>query len=58
VFCALRDIANRVEHGAKVVIYTDNMNTVQIFNSLTCLPEYNHLLRRSVDILLCHRIDL
>jgi len=58
VFCALKDIAPRVHKGARVVIYTDNMNTVQIFNSLACLPAYNHLLRRSVDILLATKIDL
>ena len=36
----------------------DNMNTVQIFNSLACLPAYNHLLHRSMDILLALNIDL
>ena len=44
--------------GARVVIYTDNLNTVQIFNSLACLPAYNHILRYSVDILLSTKIDL
>ena len=58
VFCALMDVANRARQGAKIVIYTDNLNTVQMFNSLSCLPEYNHLLRRSVDILVTHNIDL
>jgi hypothetical protein len=58
VFCALRDVQHRAQKGARVVIYTDNMNTVQIFNSLACLPTYNHLLRRSVDILLASNIDL
>jgi hypothetical protein len=58
VFCALTDVANRARRGAKIVIYTDNLNTVQMFNSLSCLPEYNHLLRHSVDILVTHNIDL
>ena len=58
VFCALTDIARRTARGAKVVIFTDNLNTVQIFNSLACLPEYNHLLRRSVDIALANELDL
>jgi hypothetical protein len=58
VLCALRDVQHRAQKGARVVIYTDNMNTVQIFNSLACLPTYNHLLRRSVDILLASNIDL
>ena len=58
VFCALADIAGRTARGTKVVIFTDNLNTVQIFNSLACLPEYNHLLRRSVDIALANELDL
>jgi hypothetical protein len=31
---------------------------VHIFNSLSCLPSYNHLLRRAVDILLSNNINL
>ena len=58
VFCALRDVQYQAHRGAQVVIYTDNLNTVQIFNSLACLPTYNHLLRSSVDILLSTEIDL
>jgi len=41
-----------------VTIYTDNLNTVQIFNSLACLPDYNQILRRAIDIVLTHDIDL
>jgi len=41
-----------------VVIYTDNLNSIQIFNSLSCLPAYNHLLHRSVDILLANDLQL
>ena len=29
-----------------------------MFNSLACLPDYNLLLRHSVDIVLAHGIDL
>jgi len=58
VLCALSDAAPRLNRRAQVVIFTDNLNTVQIFNSLGCLPAYNHLLRRSVDILLANDIDL
>jgi hypothetical protein len=58
VLCALQDIANRVHRGARVTIYTDNLNTVQIFNSLACLPDYNQILRRAVDIVLAHDINL
>ena len=58
VFCALRDASSRAQQGARIVIYTDNMNSVQIFNSLACLPAYNHLLHHSVDILLHTNIEL
>ena len=58
VLCALQDVASCVNRGSRVVIYTDNLNTVQIFNTLGCLPSYNHILRRAVDILLATRIDL
>ena len=36
----------------KLVVYTDNLNTVQIFNSLSALPAYNEILKSSVDHLL------
>jgi hypothetical protein len=32
--------------------YTDNLNTVQMFNSLSALPSYNELLKAAVDHLL------
>ena len=34
-----------------IVIYTDNLNTVNIFNSFRTLPSYNHLLKAAVNIL-------
>ena len=33
------------------IIYTDNSNTVDIFNTLQALPPYNHLLKSAVNIL-------
>lgn len=36
----------------KLVIYTDNLNTVQMFNSLSALPPYNEILKAAVDHLL------
>ena len=58
VLCALSDAARHIENGARLLIYTDNLNSMHIFNSLSCLPSYNHLLRRAVDVLLSHNIDL
>jgi hypothetical protein len=37
--------------GSRLVVFTDNMNTVDIFNSLHCRPEYNSILRFVVDLL-------
>ena len=36
----------------KLTIYTDNLNTVQNFNSLSALPVYNDILKTTVDYLL------
>ena len=36
----------------KLVVYTDNLNTVQVFNSLLALPAYNEILKATVDHLL------
>ena len=36
----------------KLTVYTDNLNTVQIFNSFSALPTYNEILKTTVDHLL------
>lgn len=36
----------------KLVVYTDNLNTVHMFNTLSALPAYNDLLKGCVDHLL------
>ena len=36
----------------KLAIYTDNLNTVHMFNSLSALPAYNEILKTAVDHLL------
>ncbi|PPQ96749.1 hypothetical protein CVT26_010234 [Gymnopilus dilepis] len=58
VYCALRNAASREHKGGRIVIYTDNYNTVQIFNSLRCDDKYNIILKSSVDILIDSQIDL
>jgi len=42
----------------KVLLYTDNQNTVDIFSLLQCLPDYNRLIKSSVDIWVASDIDL
>ena len=58
VLSAIVNVQAKATRGAKIVIYTDNMNTVDIFRSLRCLPQYNHLLKQAVDILMRHEFSL
>ena len=53
VLSALFDAHWRTATGrnSRFLIYTDNSNTVDIFNTFRTLPPYNHLLRAAVDIL-------
>jgi len=51
VLSALYDAHKRSPSGSRILIYTDNSNTVDIFNTLRALPDYNHLLLTAVDIL-------
>jgi hypothetical protein len=41
----------------RLVIYSDNMNTVDIFNSLRAIAPYNQLLISAIDIVLDHDLD-
>jgi hypothetical protein len=42
----------------RLTVMTDNLNTVQIFDSLAARPGYNDILKASVDLLIQHNIDL
>jgi len=41
-----------------IAIYSDNLNTVDMFNTLRAQPLYNPLLITAVDLLLDHGVDL
>ncbi|KAF9052274.1 hypothetical protein BDZ89DRAFT_885775, partial [Hymenopellis radicata] len=43
---------------ARLTIFTDNANTVHIFDTLRAKPEYNAILCAAVDIRVEHHIDL
>lgn len=59
VFCAIRNVSNLAHQGARIVIYTDNFNTVHLFNSLKCSNEkFNKILKSSIDIIIETGIDL
>ena len=58
VLSALVNVQRKAARGSKILIYTDNLNTIDMFRSLRCLPPYNRLLKRTVDILLQHDYSL
>ncbi|KAJ7162650.1 hypothetical protein C8R43DRAFT_880182 [Mycena crocata] len=43
---------------ARLTVFTDNQNTVNIFNSLCATPNYNLLLRTAVDDLIESNVDV
>ncbi|KAG2136605.1 uncharacterized protein EDB93DRAFT_1091525 [Suillus bovinus] len=57
VTSTLLDAANRLDPEHRVAVFTDNLNTVAMFNSLAALPPYNWLLIESVDTVLSTKID-
>ncbi len=42
----------------RITIFTDNTNTVDIFNSHRASPNYNPILKSTVDVMISHSIDL
>ena len=59
VLCALHDACiNQAKSPGRFIIYTDNLNTVDLFSSLSALPSYNILLREAVNLLLNGSHDL
>ncbi|KAJ7509525.1 hypothetical protein B0H11DRAFT_2216437 [Mycena galericulata] len=46
------------DEPTRLTIFTDNSNTYFIFNTLAAKPAYNVLLKRAVDLLIQHKIDL
>jgi hypothetical protein len=57
-FCLEQRASFTADNPVRLTIYTDNMNTVQIFSSLAAEPAYNILLKAAVDLLLKYRVDL
>ncbi|KDR66780.1 hypothetical protein GALMADRAFT_80481 [Galerina marginata CBS 339.88] len=50
VLSALIHASKTSEKSLRIVIFTDNTNTVDMFNSMRGLPAYNYILRSSVDV--------
>ena len=52
VTSAFDNLQQRAPNYSKIVIYTDSMNTINIFNTLHCQPELNPMLQFCVDLFL------
>ncbi|KAJ7438494.1 hypothetical protein FB451DRAFT_1060186 [Mycena latifolia] len=57
-FCNSQRTMFSADRPARLTVFTDNMNTVQIFSSLSAEPAYNVLLKAAVDLLIEHDVDL
>jgi hypothetical protein len=57
VCSAINHIA-QTSHHLHFLVYSDNQNTVNMFLSLHALPQYNEILKFSVDCLICQSIQL
>ena len=55
---AIDDLRERETYHAKIILYTDSMNTVDIFNSLKCKPAFNPMLPLSVETSINNKLDL
>ncbi|KAF9244261.1 hypothetical protein BU15DRAFT_42310 [Melanogaster broomeanus] len=49
VCAAIHEATSRTAPGERLAVFTDNLNTVQMFNSLATLPTMNWLLMDTVD---------
>ena len=58
VFSVLDNARLRYPPGSKIIIYTDNFSAVAMYSTFRALPEYNCILKASVDILYDFKFDL
>lgn len=57
VTAGILDAVTQLGTDHHLVVFTNNLNTVSMFNSLTALPPYNWLLMASVDAIMNASID-
>jgi hypothetical protein len=57
VCSAFHCVTSLIESPHRLVIYSDNTNTVDIFNSLRACAPYNQLLISAMNVVLDHNID-
>ena len=53
----LLDTAPHLSSGQHLAVFTDNVNTVQLFNSLSALPAFNWMLIQVADAVLDQGFD-
>ena len=58
ILSALEHVKAKAKQGSKIIIHTDNSNTVDIFWTLHCLPPYNQSLKTAVNIIMCNKYFL
>ncbi|KAG2050845.1 hypothetical protein BDR06DRAFT_974263 [Suillus hirtellus] len=57
VSSAIHDAVTHVQPDGRLVVFTDSLNTVFMFNSLAGPSGYNHLLMDTVEVILAFKID-
>jgi hypothetical protein len=57
VTAAILDAVHRIASDGRLAVFSDNLNTVSMFNSLAALPPYNWLLMVSVDAIMERQVD-
>jgi hypothetical protein len=58
VCSAIHHMPNLSPKPHRVTIYSDNENTVNIFNTLRASPDYNMILKSAVDVMIAHDLDI
>ena len=57
ICAAILDAAPRLQPNQHLAVFTDNINTVQLFNSLSALPAFNWMLIQVADCVLSQGFD-
>lgn len=58
IVCAIHWASTQLPMPQRIVIFSDNTNTVNILNSMCAHREFNELLKFAIDILMTHDIDI
>ena len=58
VASAYNNLKATMSHHSQIIIYTDSMNTVNMFSLLWCQPEFNPLLRHCIDIMIAKEFQV